>query len=136
MEVGAENCALALSAASYVERVYAVEAAEAPGRSRLPLNLRVVSAAGVAQDSVDVAYSARARLRGTQALERIYRSLAPGGMLVLVPSKDYSARGIRGVLLQAGFRALRLYAGIGGGFVRVPFALEKLFGGLRVAAVK
>ena len=136
MEIGAKDCALALSAASYVERVYAVEAAEPPRRSRRPLNLRLVTASGVAHESVDVAYSARPRLRGTRALERIYRSLAPGGTFVLAPSSEYSTREIREVFLRAGFRALRLYAGIGGSFVRVPFALERLFGELRIAAVK
>ena len=133
MEVGGDG-ALALSAASYVERVYAIEVGEVPARR--PLNLRIVRATGVAHESVDVAYSARPRLRGTAALERIYRSLAPGGTFVCIPSKEHPARQVREVFMRAGFRAVRLYAGLAGGFVRVPFALERRFGELRLVAVK
>ena len=136
MDVAAGNCSLALSAASYVERVYAVEASEVPGRARMPCNLKLVPADGIAHGSVDIAYSAQLRLRGTHELARIHRSLAPGGTFFCGAGGGYSARQIREVFLRAGFSAVRLYAGVGGGFVRIPLVLEKLFGSLRIAAVK
>jgi hypothetical protein len=136
MDVGAGDCALALSAASFVERVYAVEASELPMRSRVPCNVRVVTPERVVQESVDVAFSARPRLRATEELTRIYRSLAPGGIFFCVPGSGFSAAETRDVCLRAGFRSARLYARIGKRFVRVPFALEKSFSNIRVAAVK
>ena len=136
MEVGAGDCALALSAASYVERVYAVEASEVPMRSRVPCNLKVVTPERVVQESVDIAFSARPRLRATEELTRIYRSLAPGGLFFCVPGSGFSASETRDVCLKAGFRSVRLYAGIGKRFVRIPFIFERSFSNLRVAAAK
>ena len=135
MEVGAGDCALALSAASYVERVYAVEVGEFPGRARLPCNLRLLPAEGIAQDSVHIAYSARPSLRGTAQLRNIHRSLAPGGTFVCA-AREYTAGELREVFLRAGFRSVRLYGAMAGTFVRVPFALQRLFRNARLAAVK
>jgi hypothetical protein len=135
MEVGAGDCALALSAASYVERVYAVEVGEFPGRARLPCNLRLLPAEGIAQDSVHIAYSARLSLRGTAQLNAIYRSLAPGGTFVCAV-REYTPSALREVFRQAGFRAVRLYGAVGGSFVRVPFAVQRCFRNTRLAAVK
>src|SRR4051812_38968963 len=54
LQVGATDCALALKAATYVERVYALDVAEGlTSGVRLPLNLRL----GVAREPVDVAFS-------------------------------------------------------------------------------
>jgi hypothetical protein len=135
MEIGAGDCALALSAASYVERVYAVEVGEFPGRARLPGNLRLLPAEGIAQESVDIAYSARPALRGTAQLARIYRSLAPGGTFICA-AREYAPRALREVFLQAGFRSVRLYGAVGGRFVRLPFVAEKLLRNVRIAAIK
>jgi len=135
MEIGAGDCALALSAASYVERVYAVEVGEFPGRAKMPCNLRLLPAEGIAQDSVHIAYSARPSLRGTAQLAKILRSLAPGGTFVCAV-REYAPSELREVFLQSGFRAVHLYGALAGRFVRVPFAMEKLFRNARVAAIK
>jgi hypothetical protein len=135
MEIGAGDCALALSAASYVERVYAVDVGEFPGRAKLPCNLRLLPTEGIAQESVHIAYSARPSLRGTAQLGKILRSLAAGGTFVCAV-REYAPSELREVFLQAGFRSVRLYAAVAGRFVRVPFAMEKLFRNARVAALK
>ena len=135
MEIGAGDCALALSAASYVERVYAVEVGEFPGRARMPCNLRLLPAEGIAQDSVDIAYSARPSLRGTAQLAKVHRSLAPGGTFVCTV-REYAPSELREVFLQAGFRSVRLYGALAGRYVRVPFLMQKLFRNARVAALK
>ncbi len=136
MEVGGGDCALALSAAGYVERVYAVEPAHSPARRRLPGNFRLVRAEGVAQESVDVAYSARPALRATAELRRIHRSLAPAGVFLCPVDRQHGADALRAVFLEAGFRSVGLYAQLGPLHVRVPFGLRRFFPNARVAAQK
>jgi hypothetical protein len=103
MEIGAGDCSLAILAASYVERVYAVDPGERIGSGRPPPgNLRLVLSEepgiAVPEGSVDLAYSARpnpARLR------LAHRSLATGGIFVT------SDLGARAAARAAGFVRVR-----------------------------
>ena len=112
MHIGAGDCVLALQAASYVERVYAIDPAEAVlHRRRLPVNLRAVFAGpggfGVQAASVHVAYS-ESLLGGR--LKDIARALVPGGAYVFRPARAHTARTLRQALLAAGFTAVRFPA--------------------------
>ena len=97
MDIGAPDCELALQAASYVERVYAVDVSGHFLQSVLvPCNLRLVLCDGVRipvpEASVDEALA---------HLQSIRRSLAPGGQYVCISS---SPGRLRQRLLAAGFR--------------------------------
>ena len=103
MEIGAGDCSLAMLAATYVERVYAVDPANRIIGGRLPpSNLRLVLSdeigLPVPEGSVDLAFSAQP----TPARMRLaHRSLAPGGVFV---TSDLDARA-RAV--EAGFVRVR-----------------------------
>jgi SAM-dependent methyltransferase len=117
MDIGAADCGLALSAASYVERVYAVDVSGAFIENVLvPLNMRLVLCDGVRipvpDGVVNLAWggSFMAHLHPDDRLEHlknVRRCLAPGGAyLCAVP----------GPFRAAGFTSVKGYAGP----VRVP----------------
>lgn len=112
MHVGAGDCVLALQAAMYVERVYAIDPAEdALRRRRLPVNLRAVFAGpggfGVRAGSVNVAFSEA--LAGGR-LADIARCLCVGGVYLFRPLRSHTARRLREELLGAGFNSVRFPA--------------------------
>lgn len=125
MDVGNSSCELALQAASYVERVYAIDVSGRFLQSVLvPLNLRLVLCGGVRipvpESSVDVAFSGGFidQLHPDAAAEHlasVRRSLASGGQYVLRTTR---ATQVRRKLFEAGFSAVALYAGV----VRIPWA--------------
>jgi hypothetical protein len=118
MHVGAADCLLAVQAASYVERVYAIGASEGITRGvRLPCNLRFTPPA---DDEVDIAFSARVAAGGLQGIRR---SLAPKGMYLFQSSGDSAQARYR--LREAGFSA-----------VRVPYLLHHLSRSKLLAAIK
>jgi hypothetical protein len=118
MHVGAADCLLAVQAASYVERVYAIGASEGITRGvRLPCNLRFTAPA---DSEVDVAFSTRVAASG---LQDIHRSLAPKGMYLFQASGDSAQARYR--LREAGFSA-----------VRVPYLLHHLSRTKLLAAIK
>lgn len=124
MDIGAHDCGLALAAASYVERVYAIDVSGAFIRNLLvPLNVRLVLCDGVRipvpEASIDVAWSGRfmAHLCPDDRLEHlksVRRALAPGGVYLTC---------IRAPFREAGFAAARGYCGP----VRVPSAFARVF---------
>jgi hypothetical protein len=126
MDVGSPDCELALQAAGYVERVYAIDVSGRFLQSVLvPLNLRLVLCGGVRipvpEASVDVAFSGGFidQLHADDArehLDAVLRSLASGGTYIC---KSNSPQQLRRTMRAAGFRALGCYAGA----VRVPWAL-------------
>jgi len=112
LHVGAGDCVLALQAATYVERVYAIDPMEEVlRRRRLPVNLRAVYAGpggfGVQGGSVHVAYSEA--LAGGR-LKEILRCLAPGGAYLFQPLRSQTARKLREELTGAGFSSVRFPA--------------------------
>jgi hypothetical protein len=118
MHVGAGNCLLAVQAASYVERVYAIGASEGITRGvRLPSNLRFTRPS---DGEVDIVFSERV---ATSGLEEIHRSLAPKGMYMFLSSGNASDTRYR--LRDAGFSA-----------VRVPYLFHHLSRTRLLAAVK
>jgi hypothetical protein len=106
MHFGAHDCALALEAASYVERVYAIDAIEGIARGvRLPCNLRFVDSRdlrAIGEGSVDVSFSDRLPVT---RLRDIHRSLAPQGKYVFQLGK--MQRQVREQLLDAGFSGVK-----------------------------
>jgi len=97
MHVGAADCAFAILAASYVERVYLVDPASIPDRdTRLPLNLRLVASTEeglpIPEGTVDLALT-----EDPSQLRFIRRCLAPGGVLL---SPD---RALSNALRDAGY---------------------------------
>ena len=130
MEIGAAGYELALRAAGYVERVYAIDVSGRLLRDVLvPCNLRLVLCDGVRipvpAASVDVAWSGSFldRLHPDDAREHlaaVRRSLAPGGEYVCV--SVHPAR-LRAWLLQAGFSRVSCYVGA----LRIPWAAAALF---------
>jgi len=106
MHFGAGDCSLALQAASYVERVYAVDAQEGIASGvRLPCNLRFVDSRDlwtVGGCAVDLGFSdglPAARLR------EICWCLAPRGAFVF--QSNEKPRLVRAQLRDAGFSAVR-----------------------------
>lgn len=102
MHVGARDCALAVMAASFVERVYVVDPESIPDRAaRLPVNLRLVAASEsglpIPEGTVDVALT-----EDPSKLRFIRRCLAPGGVLL---SPD---RALSNALRDAGYSRVRL----------------------------
>lgn len=126
MDVGSADCELALQAASYVERVYAIDVSGRFLQSVLvPLNLRLVLCGGVRiplpEASVDVAFSGGFidQLHADDArehLDSVLRTLASGGTYVCRTGRE------KREFLEAGFRSVACYAGA----VRVPWALAGL----------
>jgi SAM-dependent methyltransferase len=115
----------------------------------IELRLTTGSAVPVPPGTVHVAFSNQLmeHLHPEDALEQlreIWRSLAPGGLYVCVTPnrlsgphdvsrhfddeakglhlREYSARELRALLREAGFRELRFFAGARGRYLRVPYA--------------
>ena len=103
LHYGAHDCTLALKAAGYVERVYAVDVA--PGVTdgvRLPCNLRLVDSRDlwtVGEGAVDVSFGERLPEKN---LHQVFRCLVPGGVHAF-PSCD----GFRELVRGAGFTHIR-----------------------------
>ena len=131
MHLGAGDCSLALRAASYVERVYALDASrEVLCGVRLPCNLRLARELPV-EERVDVAFATRGPGDGSAALDGICRSLAPGGSYFCTGP----VRRTRRRLLDAGFSQVRFYAGT----LRIPYSAARLLEPwveLRIGGVK
>ena len=139
MEIGAADCGLALRAAGYVDRVYAVDVSGQFIESVLvPCNLRLVRCDGVhipvPEESIDLAWSDAFmdHLHPDDAhehLQSVRRSLVRGGEYLC--RTNASPRELRRRLLAAGFSTPRYYAGP----VQLPFSMmpSKL---LRLAAIK
>ena len=112
MQFGAHDCALALRAAGYVERVYAVDAfdgliREAARGVRLPSNLRFVDSRdlrSVDEGSVDVSFSDRLPVN---RLRDIHGKLAPQGKYVF--QLHEMQKEVRAQLLDAGFSAIKTH---------------------------
>jgi ubiquinone/menaquinone biosynthesis C-methylase UbiE len=119
MEVGAADCDLALYAAGYVERVYALDVSGRLLESVLvPCNLRLVRCDGVhlplPEASVDVAWGGRflEQLLPQERLEHLKsmrRALAPDGVYVTAAAADFE---------RAGFCRVQAYYGA----MRIPLA--------------
>lgn len=130
MEVGGADCALALRAAGYVERVYAVDVSgQFLQRVLVPCNLRLVLCDGVRipvpDASVDVAWSVAFmdHLHPDDArehLQSVLRSLVPGGEYLC--STRGSPLELRRRLLEAGFTKVFCYLGA----ARIPWAVHSL----------
>ena len=136
MQLGGRDWRLALRAASYAERVYVLDWAGPPRGVRLPVNLRLVRpdefGIGVPEGSVDVAFTDEP-LERRAFLRDVRHALAERGVLVCAAAST-TARELRKLLLDAGFRRPRFYAGT----VRLPYWLACLAAPLRlqVAALK
>jgi hypothetical protein len=123
MQIGPSHAGLALLAASYVERVWCVDA---PARvPRAPCNLRLLRSGGLAamrSDSIDVAFS-----EALSNPEEICRVLVTGGVYFaygqLLPAQLFR---------EAGYSRVCYYAG----GVRVPAAFAKISGNTTTAAYK
>ena len=117
LQTQARDCALALEAASYVERVYAVGVDEGLTCGvRLPCNLRL----GIARDPVDVAFS---ESLDVQRLRYIRAALVPGGRYFFYLTGEY--REARSRLREAGFAEVRFP------FLLSVFQRQKLVAGVR-----
>jgi hypothetical protein len=110
MEIGATDAELALRAASFVERVWYVDAESRAARP--PCNLRVSGMGGVPLSSIDVAFSER-----PEHAEDLCRLLASGGVW-FVYGQPVPARLFR----EAGFARVQYFAG----GLRVPGALARV----------
>lgn len=115
MDIGSADCELALQAASYVERVYAIDVSGRLLQTVLvPLNLRLVLCGGVRipvpEASVDVAFSGGFidQLHPEDAAEHlasVRRSLAPAGEYIC---RTASPSAVRKRMLAAGFSRVRV----------------------------
>jgi SAM-dependent methyltransferase len=131
MEIGAADCTLALRAAGYVERVYAIDVSGRFLQSVLvPLNLRLVLCNGVRipvpQAAVDLAWGGdfMEHLHPDDALthlQSVHRALVAGGAYLC---ETISPREVRRRMLAAGFSA-----------VHIPF-LSRLSPRVRITATK
>ena len=141
MQIGGAGYDVALRAAGYVERVYAIGVSGQLLQNVLvPCNLRLVLCDGVRipvpAASIDVAWSGTF-LDHLQAddvrehLAAVRRSLAPGGEYLCtsaVPTR------LRASLHEAGFSRVRCYLGA----LRIPWAAAALFPAklLRISAIR
>jgi hypothetical protein len=120
MQLEAGDCALAMLAAGYVERVYAVDPHEALlRRPRLPSNLRLIFSGnrgfGLDTGTVHVAFS---EVMAADRLEAVRRSLAPGGVYFYAAGPRPAQARRR--LVAAGFSRVRFPSFLGL-FDRGPF---------------
>lgn len=110
MEIGSRDCELSLRAASFVERVWCVDALCRVQQA--PCNLRWDVMGGVPLSSIDVAFSERLVDAGD-----VCRVLAPGGVWFvygrLVPAP---------ILREAGFARVQYFAD----GLRLPAALARI----------
>jgi hypothetical protein len=120
MEIGSADCEFSLRAASFVERVWCVDALSRMAQP--PCNLRSAGMGGVPLGSIDVAFSER--LDNAQDLCRV---LAPGGVWFvygqLLPAQLFR---------EAGFARVQYFAG----GLRVPGALARISRTTTTAAYK
>ena len=120
MEFGSADGELSLRAASFVERVWCVDAASRVPQP--PCNLRSGGLGGVPLSSIDVAFSER-----PEHAEDVCRLLAPGGVWFvygqLVPAQLFR---------EAGFKRVQYFAGS----LRVPGALARISRTTTTAAFK
>jgi SAM-dependent methyltransferase len=142
MEIGAADCDLALKAAGYVERVYAIDVSGRFLQTVLaPVNLRLVLCDGVRipvpAALVDVAWSGAFidHLHPDDArehLQSVHRSLVQGGEYVCCTRRPLPE--LRARMLEAGFARVSCYAGA----ARVPWATHSFWPRnlLRVCALK
>ena len=142
MEIGAADCRLALRAAGYVERVYAIDVSGHFVQNVLvPVNLRLVLCDGVRipvpEASVHLAWSGAFmdQLHADDAgqhLAAVHRALAADGEYVCRTNGSVDA--LRHRVLAAGFADVRYYAG----GTRIPAAFSSLIPQnlLRLGAVK
>lgn len=125
LELGTRDCELSLRAATYVDRVWSVDAPQGITRGvRPPTNLRVLRAGGlgaIPPETVDVAFSEELK-----DPERVYRVLAPGGVYVVCGQLPPQ------LFREAGFSRIVYYAGR----ARVPASLAKISRASTVAAHK
>ena len=130
MDIGAPDCGLALKAATYVERVYAIDVSGHFVHNLLaPVNLRLVLCDGVRipvpDACVDLAWSGAftGHLHPDdrrEHLRNVLRILAPGGQYACSSNQARE-------MLAAGFSAVRGYAG---GW-RVPLRFASHIVGIR-----
>ena len=140
MEVGGADCDLSLHAASYVERVYAIDVSGHFIQNVLvPCNVRLVLCDGVRipvpEASVDVAWGGAFmdQLHPDDADEHLKndrRALVPGGEYLCRTAG--SPRELAQRMIAAGFLRVRYYAGN----LRFPGASVLPPGLLRIAAIK
>jgi hypothetical protein len=117
MHIGASDCMLALEAASYVERVYALDVEEGlTSGLRLPCNLRL----GLARDAVDIAFSEKLY---PERLRYIHGTLALGGRYFFYLTGEY--RDARRKLREAGFSDVRFP------FLLSVFQRQKIVAGVK-----
>jgi hypothetical protein len=126
MEIGSPDCELALRAATYVERVWCIEAPRGVARGlRPPCNLRLLRSGGLAAmaaQSIDVAFS-----ETLKRPEEVHRALVPGGVYFV-----YGALLPAQLMRKAGFSRVVYYAGK----LRVPAALARISRSTTTAAFK
>ena len=120
MEIASSDCELSLRAASYVERVWCVDAQSRVRQA--PCNLRWDVMGGVPLRSIDVAFSESLVDAGD-----VCRVLAPGGVW-FVCGQLLPAR----LLREAGFSRVRYFAGS----LRVPAPLARISRATTTAACK
>jgi hypothetical protein len=120
MEIGSSDCELSIRAASYVERVWCVDALRRVRQP--PCNLRWGTMGGVPLQSIDVAFSER-----FADPEDVRRLLAAGGVW-FVHGELLPAQAFR----EAGFARVQYYAGA----LRVPGALARISRTTTTAAYK
>ena len=108
MHYGAHDCVLALQAAGYVERVYAVDVADGVTEGvRLPGNLRFLDSRDLwtaGEGAIDVSFSERlpaARLR------EVHKCLAPRGVHVFQAGEQ--PHGLRELLRGVGFSSVKTH---------------------------
>ena len=115
MEIGSPDPTLAVRAASYVERVYSIQAVPVQHSVRAPCNLRVVLCDGiripVPEATVDIAWGGDFldRLSAQDAathLAGVHRGLAQGGEYLFTTQQPVAE--VRKQLFAAGFSVVRV----------------------------
>jgi hypothetical protein len=129
MEIGGADCTLALRAAGYVERVYAIGlSGQFLENLLLPCNLRLVMCDGVRipvpEGSVELAWGGAFmdRLHADDVrehLKNVHRSLLPGGQYFFTSSSPETLR-LR--LFEAGYTSVSCWLGA----ARLPWVARSL----------